>query len=121
GHVYAAVFLCGGQPENVVVLVYRTADGAKAVVAVGEDVRQGKFIQPARTRRLNYADVRYVVRSHSVETQSQRGKVSRGVVRGENTVCNGFVGGRTALVSVAFDESFPVPAHLFFEKSYHNN
>ena len=34
GNVNAAVFLCRGQAEDVVVLVDRAADGAEAVVAV---------------------------------------------------------------------------------------
>ena len=38
GNVDSAVLLCGGETENMVVLVYCSADGAEAVMTVCEHV-----------------------------------------------------------------------------------
>ena len=66
-NVDAAVLLCRGETEDVVVLVDRAADGAKAVVAVGHGVRDREFLQSACARRLDDADVRDVVRDQRVK------------------------------------------------------
>ena len=42
-HIDAAVFLRGGETEDMVVLIDRAADGAEAVVAVGHRIRHGEF------------------------------------------------------------------------------
>ena len=69
-NVNTAVFFSRSQTENVVVLVDRAAYGAKRVVTVGQDVRNGKFFQSYRTSRLNDTYVGDVVRSQSVEFDS---------------------------------------------------
>ena len=58
GNVDSAVLLCGGETENMVVLVYRTAYGAEAVMTVCEHVGN-------------------VVRCHRVKTDAQVGRVLR--------------------------------------------
>ena len=85
----AAVTLCRGKSENVVVLVYRAAHRAQGVVAVGEHVRQGEFFQSARLGVLDNTHVSYVVRRHRVEFYLQRSALFRsfkGVVRAEHGV-----------------------------------
>ena len=77
GNVDSAVLLCGGETENMVVLVYRTADGAEAVMTVCEHVGYREFLQTARACRLNDADVCNVVRCHRVKTDAQIGRVLR--------------------------------------------
>ena len=67
GNEVAAVFLCGGETEGVVVFVYSAADGAQRVMAVRERVWQRKLFHSRRFCRLNYAYVRYVVRCERVE------------------------------------------------------
>ena len=95
GNVYSAVLLGGGKPENVVVLVDCAAHRAKAVVAVGEHIRQRELFETACARRLDYADISDVVRSHGVEAQTQCGVVARRVVRGQHGICHcAFFGGR---------------------------
>ena len=46
GNVNAAVFLCRGQAEDVVVLVDRAADGAEAVMTVRQHIGTGKRVKP---------------------------------------------------------------------------
>lgn len=47
GHKDAAVLARGRQAEEVVIFVDGAAHGTEAVVAVGEGVRQGKFLKAA--------------------------------------------------------------------------
>ncbi len=67
GHEDAAVFLRGGKAEDVVVLVDRAADGAEAVVAVGQRVREREFLHAAGAGGLDDADVSDVMGDHRVE------------------------------------------------------
>ena len=60
-HKVAAVFFCGRKTEHVVVLVYRTANRAKTVVAVCEVVFKRKLFETAGSRRLNNTYVCNVV------------------------------------------------------------
>ena len=70
-HVDAAVSVRGGPAEEMVVFVDGPAHGAKAVVAVGERVRQGKALQAACARRLDDAHEGDVVGEHGVEFDMQ--------------------------------------------------
>ena len=70
-NVDTAVFLRGGKAENVVVLVYSSADCAEAVVAVRENVRDGKTLKPRCASRLDYSDVGYIVGNKAVKSYPQ--------------------------------------------------
>ena len=61
GHIDAAVFLGRGQAEDMIVLVDRAADGAEAVMAVGQRVGDGKFPHAAGPGLLDDADIGDVV------------------------------------------------------------
>ena len=61
GNVNAAVFLCRGQAEDVVVLVDRAADGAKAVVAVRQRVGEWELLHAGGPRLLDDADIGDIV------------------------------------------------------------
>ncbi|MPM17049.1 hypothetical protein SDC9_63432 [bioreactor metagenome] len=89
GHVDAAVLLGGGEAEYVIVLVDRTADGAKAVVAVRHGVWNGEFGKPARPRGLDDADIGDVVRNERVEAETELFLVAGNVVRAQDAVGNG--------------------------------
>ena len=84
GHINASVFFRGGQPEHVVVLIDCAANGAQAVVAVGQHIRQREPLKPRRARRLDDADIRDVVRRHRVKFDLQLVHVPAGIVRLEN-------------------------------------
>ena len=88
GNVDTAVLLCGGKAEEVVVLVYSAAYGAKAVMAVCENVGQGEFGKSACTCGLNDADVGNVVRCERIKLYFKLCIVSGGVVRGEDGICH---------------------------------
>ncbi len=67
GNVDAAVLLCGGKAEYVVILIDGAADSAKAVVAVGHRIGDGEFLQAGRPCRLNDADIGDVMRHKAVK------------------------------------------------------
>ena len=93
-HEDAAVFAGGGEAEQVVILVDRSADGAEAVVAVGEGVGDGKRLEPAGPGRQDDPDVGDVVGRHRVKPDLQVLRVSREVVGGEYPVGHGGGPGR---------------------------
>ncbi len=68
GHEDAAVFLAGRKAENMVILVDCAAKGAKAVVAVGQHIWQGKAGQAGRPCALDDADVGDVVGGQHVKS-----------------------------------------------------
>ena len=80
--VYSAVLLRRGETEKVVVLVYRSADGAEAVVAVCKDIGYREALKPACPCRLDYPDVGYVVRCQSIKADPEPAVVSRRIVGG---------------------------------------
>ena len=66
-HIDAAILLCGGKSEHVVVFIDGASHGAERVVAVGHGVGDGEFLEPAGACRLDDSDVGDVVRDHCVE------------------------------------------------------
>ena len=60
-HEAAAVLYSGGKAEYVVVLVYGSAHGAEAVVAVGHHIGQRELGKAAGLCGLYYADIGYVM------------------------------------------------------------
>ena len=86
GNVDAAVFLCRGKTEYVVVLVDRAADCAKRVVAVRHGVRDRELLEPAGACGLNDADVGDVVRNQRVETDVHNAAFVRFAVRFHDAV-----------------------------------
>jgi hypothetical protein len=89
GHIDSAVLLGGGEAENVVVLVDRTADGAEAVVAVRHGVRNGELGEPARPRGLDDADIGDVVRNQRVKAETEFFGVAGNIVRAQDAVGDG--------------------------------
>ena len=89
GHKNAAVFFGGGQAEAVVVLIDGAAHGAKAVVAVGEHIRNGEFLQTGRTGRLDDAHKGDVMAGHGIELDLQVFGIAAGVVGLQNAVGHG--------------------------------
>ena len=80
----AAVLLCGRKTEDMVIFVDCTADRAKAVVAVGQDIRKREFCQTAGTCRLNDTDIGDIVGCHRIKLDFQLCRVVGGIVRGQN-------------------------------------
>ena len=85
GHKDAAVLARGRKTKEVVVLVNGAAHGAQAVVAVGQRVGNGKFLEAAGAGRLHNANIGNVVRGHGVKADAQYVLVLAGIVRGKNT------------------------------------
>ena len=88
-HKDAAVFLCGGQTEAVVVLIDGAAHSAQAVVAVGEHIRDGELFQPGCTRRLDNADKSDVMAGHGVKLDLQVICIAAGVMRLQDAIGHG--------------------------------
>ena len=86
GDEFAAVFFRGGKSEYVVILVDGSADRAQAVMTVGHGVTEREFLEPGRTRGLDDADVRDVVRGESVKGDVHSRSVLRAVVRTEDLI-----------------------------------
>jgi len=90
GDIGSAELLRGGETEEVVVLVDRAAHGAEAVVAVGQRVRHGKFLQAARDGGLQNADISNVVRDQVVEAELHL-FAAADVVAAQNAVGDGLL------------------------------
>ena len=88
GDKFTAVALRGRQTEHMVVLVDRAADGAQGIVAVGQHIRQRKFLQSRGAGGLNDTDIGNIVRCHGIKSDFQRAHIAGGVVRGKNAVGN---------------------------------
>ena len=90
-NVDAAVFLRRGKTVYVVVFVDSAAYRAKAVVAVGQNVRNGEFVEPYRFGCLNDSDVSDIVRRYGVESDMQGFAFCRfsAVMRGEDLIRHG--------------------------------
>ena len=97
GHIVAAVLLCGGEPEHVVVLVDGAAHRAQGIMAIGERVGNGEFFKPARLRRLDNAHVCDIVRGDRIETDAEVLLVAR-VVRLQNGIGEGVFDRRLLLI-----------------------
>ena len=94
GHKDAAVLARGRQAEEVVIFVDGAAHGTEAVVAVGEGVRQGKFLKAAGPCGLDNAHIGDVVGGQSVEADAQHVFALRGrVMRGQNARGQGVLPG----------------------------
>ena len=89
GDIDAAVLLCRGQTEDVVVLVDGASHRAQTVVAVGQHVRDGETLQPASSRGLYYAHISDVVGCHGIESDLEGAVVRGGVVRRQHAVRHG--------------------------------
>ena len=93
GHVDAAVLVGRRQRELVVVLVDGAADGAQAVVAVGQDVRQRELLHAGSAGSLDDADIGDIVAGHGVELQAQVVHVIALVVGFQDAVSHSALGG----------------------------
>ena len=93
GDIDAAVFLCGGQAEHVVVLVDRAAHGAQAVVTVRQRVGNRKLLHPGRARLLDDADIGDVVGHHRIEADLQMLRVAGCIVRLQDVPGHGLLPG----------------------------
>ena len=78
--VYAAVFLCGAEAEEVVVVVDGAPHGAERVVAVRQNVGQREALHPGGPCRLDDAHEGDVVGGHGVELDLQTFHGSRRIV-----------------------------------------
>ena len=52
-HIDTAVFFRTGQPKHVVIFIDGSAHCAKAVMAVGQHIRNREPLEAGRSRRLN--------------------------------------------------------------------
>jgi len=84
GHENAAVFARRRKTEEVVILIDGAAHRAQAVVAVGEGVGNGKFLEAAGARGLDDAHIGDVVGGQGVEADAQHVLIGAGVVRLQN-------------------------------------
>ena len=107
GHIDAAVLLRRGKREFVVVLVDRAADGAQAVVAIGEHIGHREGGHAARTGGLDDAHIGDVVRGQAVKAQAQVRHVAALVVRRQNAI------GHRALARRRFVRGLSRPGGVF--------
>ena len=84
-----AVLVGSAEGELVVVLVDGAADGAEAVVAVGEHVGQRELRHAGGAGRLDDADVGDVVAGHGVKLQAQLLHIVSAVVGLDDAVGHG--------------------------------
>ena len=110
GNVVAAVFLGSGEAEEVVVLVDGAADGAEAVVAVGEGVGNREFLKTAGSGGLDDAHEGDVVGGESV-----KGDVQEAVPVGSFAVGSENAGGQGVLLCLG-DVGAGGPGFLFAEE-----
>ena len=110
GNVVAAVLLGSGEAEEVVVLVDGATDGAEAVVAVGEGVGNGEFLQAAGSGGLDDAYEGDVVGGESV-----KGDVQEAVPVGSFAVGPENAGGQGVLLRLG-DVGAGGPGFLFAEE-----
>ena len=87
-HIDAAVLVRGGEGKHVIVLVDGAADGAQAVVAVGQHIRHREFLHAGGARCLNDADIGNVVAGQAVKAHAQILHVAALVVCLENAIGN---------------------------------
>ena len=89
GNVNSAVFFCSGKSEHMVVLVYRAADGAQAVVAIGKRIGHRELLHSGSTRLLDNADICDIMRHKRVKCDFELLGVARSVVCLQDFVCHG--------------------------------
>ena len=77
----------------MVILVDGAAHSAQAVVAIGQDIGDGKLLQARSAGRLDDADIGDVVAGHGVELQAQGVGVIALVVSLQDAVGHGALGG----------------------------
>ena len=85
-YIDAAVPLCAGETKHVVILIDRSADCAKGIVAVREYIGDREFLQSRSSRCLNNADIGDVVRRHFVKFDLQMLHAAGNIVRFQDTV-----------------------------------
>ena len=73
----------------MVILVYRAADGAQAVVAIGKRIGHRELLHSGSARLLDNADIGDVVRNHGIKADLQALRVAGRVVRLQDFVCHG--------------------------------
>ena len=67
-NIDSAVFFCCGKAENMVILIDCSTDSAKAVVAVGQCIRNGELPESACSCGLNDSDIGDVVGDERIKT-----------------------------------------------------
>ena len=92
-NVNAAVFLCGGQTENMVIFIDGAAHGAKAVVTVGHHIGNGKFLQSGGFGGLDNAHIGNIVGNQAVKLDLHCRRVFSGIVGAKNFVSHGLFSG----------------------------
>ena len=92
-----AVLFGGAETEHMVIFIDGTAHGAKAVMAVGQHIGQGKLGETRGPGRLDDAHIGDVMGSHGVEFDLEEVHGAGGVVLGQNAIGHGagFAGLRT--------------------------
>ena len=80
GNIYSAVTLSRRKAEHMVILIYRSAYGAKAVVAVRHGVRYRELLEAARACRLDYAYICDIVRYKLIKLYLKLFSVSRRIM-----------------------------------------
>ena len=91
GDIDTAVFFRGGEAEDVIVLVDCAADGAEAVMAVGQSIGHREFLHSGGASLLDDADVGDIVAHQGVKANFELFRVFRNAVGLENTPCQGFL------------------------------
>ena len=87
-YIDTAVLLGAGKTEHVVIFVDRTANRAKRVVAVGQNIRYREFFQTRGTGCLDDTDESNIMRSQLIELDLQLLHVIGGIVIFQNTIRN---------------------------------
>ena len=70
-YIYTAVFFRSGERKHMVVLIDCPTYRTKGIMAGCHDIRDGKFLYPARTGRLNNSNVGNVVRCQRIKPEAQ--------------------------------------------------
>ena len=80
-NIDAAVFLCAGQSEHVVILIDRAAHCTETVVTVCQNVRNRKFLESRSTRCLDDPDECNIVGRQLVKLDLQILHITGSIVR----------------------------------------
>ena len=70
-HEDPSVLLCVGKSEHMVVLRDRSADCTQRIMAIGQYIRHGEFLQTRSLSCLQNVDIIIIRRDHSIEFQFQ--------------------------------------------------
>ena len=88
-NIDAAVLLCSGQSEYMVILIDGAADSTQGVVTVGQHVRNREALHTGSLRRLHNADKGDVMGCHGIELDAQLIHVIGYVVCRKNGIRDG--------------------------------